>query len=73
VDGQEDWQTVLRDTQAHCDQFVGLTEAEARVLADQLGLTLRVLAPGDALSLDMRPQRMTVIVSEGTATRAFGG
>ena len=54
--------------------FLGLDLAEARVLADHLGLQLRVIdAEHTALTADLRPRRMTVDIRTGTVSRATAG
>jgi hypothetical protein len=68
-----DLDPVLAATKSHADEFLGWSEDEARKLADELGFTLRVVPPGGAVSLDLRPRRMTVIVERGATIRAFGG
>jgi hypothetical protein len=55
-------------------EFLGLDLAQARELAERLGLELRVIdAEHTALTLDLRARRMTVDVRTGTVSHAKAG
>ena len=55
-------------------QLVGLSEAEAFQLADELGLTLRVRHSDDEwVTLDLRAGRMSVEVRGGRVVQASAG
>ena len=61
-------------TKIHGTRFLGLNEAEAVALADQLGFELRVIRDDHtALHLDFRLGRMTVDLRTGVVTRAEVG
>ena len=64
---------ILATTSARIPDFLGLTEPEARGLADQLGLVLRVTRPGGFGDKSLRPNRMTVVLEEGIVVRASAG
>jgi hypothetical protein len=54
--------------------FLGLDLDEARLLADRLGLQLRVIDSDDTvLTADLRTRRMTVDIRTGTVSRATAG
>jgi uncharacterized protein involved in copper resistance len=64
----------LAQTQAYEPQFLGLSEAEAHVLADRLGLQLRIRHSDDEpLTLDLRASRLTVEVRAGRVEQAHAG
>ena len=46
-------------------RFVGLTPEEARSLADELGVALRVLEPGSLYTMDLRTDRVTAETADG--------
>ena len=61
-------------TTALAPDFVGLTRAEAELLAEQHGLTLRVIDRDDqALTADLRSNRITVDVRSGVVTDPQAG
>jgi len=61
-------------TKIHGPRFLGLIDAEAVALADQLGIELRMIRDDHtALHLDFRPQRMTLDIRNGVVTRAEAG
>lgn len=64
---------ILAATKARVPDFLGLTEQDARALADQLGLVLRVTRPGGFGDKALRPNRMTVVLEEGMVIRASAG
>jgi hypothetical protein len=69
----EPTRSALAESRSHEPEFVGATEGAARVLAADLGLELRVIAPGDAITFDLRPQRMTVVVNDDEVIEAIAG
>jgi hypothetical protein len=72
--GEDDFEVQLARCRALEPGFVGLDLAEARVLAENLGLQLRVIDTDDtALTADLRARRMTVDVRTGTVTSAKAG
>lgn len=46
-------------------RFVGLTPEEARPLADELGVVLRVLEPGSFYTMEIRSDRVTADTVDG--------
>jgi hypothetical protein len=68
-----DSEEVLRQTRLHCQEFLGLDEADALERADRLGLSVRTIAPGDAITADLRPRRVTLTLIDGEVTGAFAG
>ena len=72
--GVDDVEVQLARTRALEPDFLGLELAEARALADHLGLQLRVIdAEHTMLTADLRARRMTVDVRTGTVTQATAG
>lgn len=69
----DETQTTFDETRSHEAGFLGVTEDAARSLAEKLNLQLRVIAPGDPITLDLRPRRMTVVIRDGVAVEAFAG
>jgi hypothetical protein len=63
----------LGRTRSHEAEFLGLSQEQAVSLADQLGIVLRVLAEGDAITLDWHPGRITVWLSFDVTTDARAG
>ena len=54
--------------------FLGLGLAEARLLADRLGLELREIDTLDTpMTLDLRSRRMTVVIGTGSVSWAHAG
>ena len=52
-------------------QLLNLSEAEARKLAEEMGLTVRVLRPGsNVLTTDLRHDRVNLVISLGRVTAA---
>ena len=70
---EHDLAATLASTRSHEAEFLGLTEAEARHRAAELHLLLRVIAPGDAVTLDLRPDRMTVVMTDSRVVDASAG
>lgn len=72
--GEDSIEVQLARTRALEPDFVGLELAEARALADQLGLQLRVIDEQHPMvTADLRPRRMTVDVRTGTVSQATAG
>jgi hypothetical protein len=64
----------LARTRALEPDFLGLELDEARLLADRLGLQLRVIDSDDTmLTADLRSRRMTVDIRTGRVSRATAG
>lgn len=47
------------------DALIGRPVDEAREIVERAGGTLRAASPGDALRLDLRPSRVTVLIVNG--------
>lgn len=77
TDGQDETERIevqVARTQALEPDFLGLTLAEARLLAEQHELQLRVIDADDqALTSDLRSNRITVDVRSGRVTEATAG
>jgi len=72
--GEDSIEVQLARTRALEPDFLGLELAEARTLADQLGLQLRVIDQEHPMvTADLRPRRMTVDVRTGTVSQATAG
>ncbi len=72
--GDDGIEVELARTRALEPDFLGLELAEARTLADQLGLQLRVIDEQHPMvTADLRPRRMTVDVRTGTVSQATAG
>lgn len=72
--GEDSIEVQLARTRALEPDFLGLELAEARALADQLGLQLRVIDEQHPMvTADLRPRRMTVDVRTGTVSQATAG
>lgn len=68
------FEVALARTRALEPDFVGLTVAEAELLATQLGLHLRVIdSENQAMTADLRSNRITVDARTGTITEATSG
>ena len=64
----------LERSRAFEPEFLGLDLDEARLLADRLGLELRVIESLDSpMTLDLRSRRMTVAIGTGTVSWAHAG
>lgn len=64
----------LESTRALCDRFIDLDEPEARELASRLKLHLRIIRDDNTpLTLDLRPDRVTVDLRTGKVTEAQVG
>ncbi len=74
ADSEDSIEVQLARSRALEPDFLGLDLAEARVLADHLGLQLRVIDADDTmLTADLRPRRMTVDIRTGSVSRATAG
>jgi hypothetical protein len=79
MDGVDAFDEGLRATGALTSNFVGLNKAEASTMAAHHRLHLRVVdleeVPEEevALTLDLRPDRVTVYFRDGSVTRADAG
>lgn len=72
--GEDNIEVQLARTRALEPNFLGLGLAEARTLADQLDLQLRVIdGEHPMVTADLRPLRMTVDVRTGTVSKATAG
>ena len=54
------------------DALVGLPVERARTIVDQAGGVLRAVAPGDVVTLEYRPDRVTVVVVNGEVIESNG-
>lgn len=64
----------LERTRSLCGRFMNLDEAEARDLASQLKLQLRIVRDDHtALTMELRPDRVTVDLRTGRVTEAKAG
>jgi hypothetical protein len=52
--------------------LVGLPAAEAQKVVTDAGGVLRAIAPGQAVTLDFRPTRVTLAVVDGVVVTAYG-
>ena len=74
VEGEDSLEVQLARSRALEPDFLGLDLDEARLLADRLGLQLRVIDSDDTmLTADLRARRMTVDVRTGTVSQATAG
>jgi hypothetical protein len=74
TENEDSLEVQLARSRALEPDFLGLELDEARLLADQLGLQLRVIDSDDTmLTADLRARRMTVDVRGGTVSRATAG
>ena len=70
---EEVTRTELRRTRGYESEFLGMTEPAARSRAGDLNLELRMIAPGDPITFDLRPRRMTVVIADGEVRETFAG
>jgi hypothetical protein len=54
------------------DALVGQSLEEARAAVEDAGGVLRAAGPNDAVTLDYRPDRVTVVVEDGRVTSCYG-
>jgi hypothetical protein len=74
TDGEDRLEVQLARTRALEPDFLGLELDEARLLADRLGLELRPIETIDTpVTLDLRSNRMTVVIGTGTVSWAHAG
>ncbi len=71
--GRGSFDETLAETRSHAHEFVGLSELQARDLAEKLGYQLRVRSKDEPITADMSARRMTVDLSTGVVTDAWGG
>jgi hypothetical protein len=73
-DDPESFGRSLQKTRSLCDRFISLNESEARDLASRLKLQLRIVREDHtALTMDCRPDRVTVDLRTGRVTEAKAG
>ena len=53
------------DLERELPRFDGSTPTEAQALADELGVVLRVLAPGAMYTMELRTDRVTADLRDG--------
>jgi hypothetical protein len=63
----------LAATRSHAPEFMGLSEVQARALAEKLGVELRVRSKDQPITADSRARRLTVDLSTGVVTDARAG
>jgi len=63
----------LAATRSHAHEFVGLSEPQARALAEKLGYQLRIRSKDEPITADWVARRMTVDLSTGVVTDAWAG
>ena len=68
----ESSQNLDETARQHSDEFIGLSEAQARELATQLGLTIRFIRPGSGQmhTMEHRFGRISAIVEDDHVVRA---
>jgi hypothetical protein len=70
---RDSFDETLAATRSHTREFLGLSEAQARALAEKLGYQLRVRSDDEPLTADWSARRMTVDLSTGVVTDARAG
>jgi hypothetical protein len=74
TDASDSFEVLITRTRALEQDFIGLTVDEARVLAEHLGVQLRLVeSDGQALDASLRSNRITVDVRTGRVTSATAG
>jgi hypothetical protein len=63
----------LAATRSHAHEFIGLSEVQARALAEKLGYQLRVRSKDEPITTDWSARRVTVDLSTGMVTDAWAG
>ena len=63
----------LAATRSHAHEFIGLSEPQARALAEEFGYQLRVRSKDEPITADLSARRMTVDLSTGVVTDAQAG
>jgi hypothetical protein len=64
---------VLAATRSHAPEFMGLSDVQARALAEKLGIELQVRSKDEPITADARARRLTVDLSTGVVTDARAG
>jgi hypothetical protein len=70
---RDSFDETLAATRSHAHEFIGLSEPQARALADKLGYELRVRSKDEPITADLSARRMTVDLSTGVVTEARAG
>jgi hypothetical protein len=70
---RESFDEALAATRSHAQEFIGLSEPQARALAERLGYQLRVRSKDEPITADWSARRMTVDLSTGVVTDARAG
>ena len=63
----------LAATRSRAHEFVGLSEPQARALAEKLGYQLRIRSKDEPITADWSARRVTVDLSTGVVTDARAG
>jgi len=71
--GRDGFDETLAATRSHANEFVGLSEPQARALADELSYQLRVRSKDEPITADWSARRVTVDLSTGAVTDARVG
>ena len=71
--GKDSFDETLAETRSHAHEFVGLSEPQARALAEKLGYQLQVRSKDEPITADWSARRMTVDLSTGVVTDARAG
>jgi hypothetical protein len=71
--GNNGFDEALSATRAHANEFIGLSDAQARALAEKLGYELRVRSKDEPITSDWSARRLTVDLSTGVVTDAWAG
>jgi hypothetical protein len=71
--GRDSFDEALAATRSHAHDFIGLSEPQARALAEQLGYQLRIRSKDEPITADWSARRMTVDLSTGLVTDAWAG
>lgn len=70
---RDSFDETLAATRSHAHEFIGLSDPQARALADKLGYQLRIRSKGEPITTDLSARRMTVDLSTGVVTDARAG
>jgi hypothetical protein len=71
--GRDSFDETLAATRSHAHEFIGLSEPQARALAEKLGYQLRIRSKDEPITADWRARRVTVDLSTGVVTDARAG
>ena len=71
--GSSSFDEALAATRSHAHEFMGLSEVQARALAEKLGYQLRVRSKDQPITTDWSARRVTVDLSTGVVTDARAG